>query len=444
MCGIAGIFDKSGIDLSKTILISNVMRHRGPDDEGFLFVDSNSNVTLHRGQSTIKELMGLTPVSDYIGFVKLAFIHRRLSIIDLKPTGHQPMCIPEAGLYIVFNGEIYNYLELRAELEKLGHSFSTESDTEVILASYREWSEKCVEHFIGMWAFTILDQNKDILFCSRDRFGIKPFYYSEKKGFFAFGSEIKALLLLPQIKSVLDKTKAIEFLVNGNQNFYTNTFFTGINELPPGHNLIYRFTEENSSLFSYYKLSLSKLRDNISMDEAIREFSQLVNNSITLHLRSDVPVGTCLSGGLDSSTLVAFMARKKLPYGLNSFTASFPGMTIDEAPYIKELRELYNFNDFYTFPDFQKTWQEIDVFLSYQELPVQSTSMLAQWEVMKLAHQNSVKVLLDGQGMDEILGGYSEFVGSHLLGQITGGHLIKFIRTVKDLCFNYRTSLDFH
>ena len=209
------------------------------------------------------------------------------------------MMMADANLAIIFNGEIYNYIELREELEKFGYSFKSSSDTEVILATYRHWGEKCVERFIGMWAFVVLDIRRNILFCSRDRFGIKPFYYFERQAFFAFSSEIKSLLALPQIRASLDESKAIEFLVNGNQNFYDKTFFQGICVLPPGQNMIYDLNEQKLLKKTYYILSLNNNWKGISHNEAVNEFTRLVNDLIILHHRSDVPIGSCLSGGLD-------------------------------------------------------------------------------------------------------------------------------------------------
>ncbi len=440
MCGIAGVYDPNGVDISSIEKISQTIRHRGPDDEGYLFLDAADIMVPLRGEDTIEELTDLAHLKGHKGSIKLALIHRRLSIIDLSPSGHQPMLTPDGTLAIIFNGEIYNYIELRAELEKPGYTFRSGSDTEVILAAYRQWGEQCVMRFVGMWAFVIFDRPKNILFCSRDRFGIKPFYYTERKGSFAFASEIKALLAANNTGPGLHRPNAIEFLVNNNQNFSGSTFISGINELLPGHNLVYNLAGNNSVLKQYYKLNKSDDLNDISHDEAVSMFSRLINDSISLHIRSDVPVGSCLSGGLDSSTIIAHLAEKELPGGLSTFTASFPGTPIDECQYINKLKNLYEFSDHFTYPDLKKLISETDPFLWHQDLPVQSTSMFAQWEVMKLANHHRVKVLLDGQGMDEILGGYSEFVGAYLLGQLSGLHFGKFLRTTKDLRTTYRTS----
>ncbi len=440
MCGIGGIYNPDGFSPQTVIKMSETIRHRGPDDEGYSFVDFKNVFTPLRGKNTIKEMEYLKPVNEVEGEIKLALLHRRLSIIDLKPSGHQPMSSMQNDLTIVFNGEIYNYIELRDELKKSGYSFKSESDTEVILASYQHWSEKCVDHFLGMWAFVILDIRRNILFCSRDRFGIKPFYFIHEGTKFAFSSEIKALLVIPGITPELETKNAIEFLTNGNQYFFDKTFFRGINQLPPGHNLIYSLNEHRLSLHSFYNLYASDNFNSIGLEEAIQEFHRLVADSIKIHLRADVPIGTCLSGGLDSSTIVAMLSDQNLPYKLNTFSASFPGDSVDETYFIKKLKPLYNFSDHYTYPDPQKLWKEIDLLLWHQDVPVQSTSLFAQWEVMSLAQKASVKVLLDGQGMDEILGGYSEFIGAYLLGQISRIQIIKVIKSLRYLKSNYKTT----
>jgi asparagine synthase (glutamine-hydrolysing) len=440
MCGIGGIYNPGGVDPKTAEKISGLLRHRGPDDEGYLFIDRNDNFIPAIGSDSITELRHLTHIKQVDESSTLVFIHRRLSIIDLTPSGHQPMISSESGNAIVFNGEIYNYPELRNELKNEGYTFKTESDTEVILASYDRWSERCVDHFLGMWAFSIFDRKRKALFCSRDRFGIKPFYYYETDNFFAFGSEIKALLSLKEVKTELDKVKSIEFLTNGNQNFFQDIIFKGIKLLPPGYNLTYSFNENSSELKKYYSIVLNDSLRKISIEDAIREFGNLVDNSIGMHLRSDVPVGTCLSGGLDSGTIIANLSSRGLPYKVNAFTAAFKGNKVDESEYVNRLQKIYDFSLFYTYPDSEKLWSELDTFLWHQERPVQSTSMFAQWEVMKKAHEKSVKVLLDGQGMDEILGGYSEFIGAFLMGEISHGNFPGFFKTLMDLRMNYRTS----
>ena len=440
MCGVAGIFNFNGVDLRVVEAISDILRHRGPDDEGFMIFDENYIGHSLKGKDTVPELFDLPHIKGYKGFVKLALIHRRLSIIDLKPTGHQPMSVPEFKLSIIYNGEIYNYLELRQELIGLGYSFKTDSDTEVIIMSYRQWSEKCVEHFLGMWAFVIFDQHRNILFCSRDRFGIKPFYYHNGLGLFTFASEIKGLFSLCVIKPHLDKIKAIEFLANSNMSFNGETIFTGINELLPGHNLIYDITAQKSSIYRYYQLEYLDSLKNISIDDAVKKFDDLIDSSIDFHLRSDVPIGTCLSGGLDSGTILSRIAKKDLPYGINTFTASFPGLYVDETQYVKSLSKIYKFSDYYTYPDINQVMSESEKFLWHQDLPVMSTSMFAQWKVMELAHEKSTKVLLDGQGMDEILGGYSEFTGAYLAGNLLQGKFLRFFRQYKAFRKNYKTS----
>jgi asparagine synthase (glutamine-hydrolysing) len=440
MCGIAGIYSRNGFLPPMAVKMSEKLSHRGPDDEGFLFVDFDNKCEFLKGGSTIKELSGLSLAENYGKKARLGLIHRRLSIIDLKPTGHQPMSYVSGDVHIVFNGEIYNYIEIKEELIKQGYHFVTESDTEVIIASYLHWGEKCVDHFIGMWSFVILDHKNRLLFCSRDRFGIKPFYYFKEDGIFIFASEVKAILVYEGITPKLDKSNAIEFLINGNQYFRGKTFFDNICQLPPGHNLVYDLDNNQVIIKEFYSIPSREELSKIGICDAIYEFDRLVDDAIRLHLRADVPIGSSLSGGLDSANIVARLVKKNLPYKVNTFTASFPGHSIDESHYVRKLKEKYDIIDHYTFPDPIKLWQEADKFLWHQEMPLQSTSPFAQWEVMNMAKECSIKVLLDGQGMDEILGGYSEFVGAYLLGLFTGGRLLKAFKSIKDLKSNYKTS----
>ncbi len=440
MCGIAGIINPTGIEPGILTKISSIIKHRGPDDEGFMVIDECNETHLLKGKHSIPEFDHLPSAEALSGVVKLAFVHRRLSVNKGGAVGHQPLMQSETGLSIVYNGVIYNNAELRQELETLGYKFENGNDAEVILNSYLYWSDLCVNHIVGMWAFAIFDQNKKILFCSRDRFGIKPFYYYEKPELFVFASEIKVILSLPGINAALDEENSIEFLVNSNMNFHGKTFFRGINELQQGHNLIYDLGKQRLSVYRYYQLPISGIHDFISPHEALERFNELIDSSLNCHLSSDFPVGTSLSGGLDSCTILTRMLNKNLPYRVNTFTAAFPGNNADETTYIQALRKRYDFSDYYTYPDINKVLSEAELFFWHQEQPVQNTSMFAHWEVIKLANQHSVKVLVNGQGMDEILGGYSEFVGSFLFGKLTGGHIIEFINEYSKLKNNYKTS----
>jgi asparagine synthase (glutamine-hydrolysing) len=439
LCGIAGIYSKSGFDPLILSGFSEKIRHRGPDDEGYYLFDGSTSV-FASGEDTIPELKHLAdPESCGISPV-LGFLHRRLSIIDLSPGGHQPMSFADDSLVIVFNGEIYNFIELREELKSHGFMFNTASDTEVVLAAYRHWGAECVKRFIGMWSFCIHDKRKDLLFFSRDRYGIKPFYYHSGKSGFLFGSEIKLFFSWPGITPETDIRKTIEFITTGRLNFGEETLFRDIRELPPAHNMVLRHSDPQPEISRYYTPGEGEKPRVSNVGEAAEQFSGLFTNAVKLHLRSDVPVGSCLSGGLDSSLLFSVMAKQALPYPLNSFTAVYPGEDIDEAGFVEKFRKLISFNDFYTQPSADVLWGELNRLTWHQDLPMNTSSPYAQWEVMKLAGKNGIKVLLDGQGADEILGGYSEFTGAFLLNYLFRLKLLKFFRNLRHLKANYATS----
>lgn len=273
MCGISGIINKnlSSVDKNDIKKINDLVAHRGPDGEGYFFKNNFS------------------------------FGHRRLAIIDLSKDGSQPMNID--GYVITYNGEIYNYIEIREELIKLGEVFETNSDTEVLLRSYIKWGKKCLNKLNGMWAFAIFDPITNQIFCSRDRFGIKPFYYLSNSKNFVFGSEIKQLLSFLKVKK-LNRKIAADYLVYGFEEHTNNTFFKKIYSLSGGSYLIYDLNNNTFNINKYYNIDSSKkiLNNNLS----IKKFRKTFQKSISLRLRADVDVGFCLSGGLDSSSIVAF------------------------------------------------------------------------------------------------------------------------------------------
>ncbi|MBL0703039.1 MAG: asparagine synthase (glutamine-hydrolyzing) [Sulfurospirillum sp.] len=264
MCGISGIINKykSEVDKKEIKNINDLISHRGPDDEGF-FYENN-----------------------------FAFAHRRLSILDLSDNGHQPMHYLDKKYTITYNGEIYNYLELKEELLGCGYLFNSHTDTEIILASYHEWGRRCVDKFNGMWAFAIYDKEKQIIFCSRDRFGIKPFYYTEIDNKFIFGSEIKQLLeFYPQ--RYINKNILIDYLIIGYEEHTNETFFQNIYKLEQSHNLTYNLNTNTYKTEKFY--NLEKNNKKLTETQSIELYEQRLKDAITLRLRSDVKVGTCLS-----------------------------------------------------------------------------------------------------------------------------------------------------
>ncbi len=396
MCGIAGIYNLKAVqalenDLSKIV---KKLEHRGPDDEGLY---------THRG---------------------LGLGHRRLTIIDLDRRSKQPML--KENLVLVFNGEIYNYVELREVLKNKGHFFTTQSDTEVILVAYQEWGENCVEHFRGMWAFSLYDKDKKILFCSRDRFGIKPFYYYKDENIFSFASEIKGLLELDiEIRANLDVVT--DYLVTSNHDFQEETFFEDIFQLKASHNLIFDLNSGDFEIKKYYDLKAA-----LPSNTSAKEYEETFLESINIHLRSDVPIGTCLSGGIDSSAVAAISHSelKKINKEKNfiAITAKSERRESDESSYAKIVADSYNMKWVTPSPVFDDFIKHIDRCLYHQEEPVIGLSVFMQYWVMKCAHENDLKVLLDGQGGDETLLGYERYYTAYLLTLLKEFKIIKFIQ----------------
>ena len=351
--------------------MNNAASHRGPDGYG-LFFDGN-----------------------------VALGHRRLAIIDLTPTGHQPM--QKQGLCITYNGEIYNYKELRRELETHGHSFQSESDTEVILTAYLQWGSSCVQKFNGMWAFAIFNPKDRILFCSRDRFGVKPFYYYHNSQKFIFSSEIRQILQDPSVPREMNKSIVSAYLVSSVVDHTNDTFFKGIHKLAAGHQMFINTKTLQVKIEKYYDVS-SK---NTSYDA--NDFPELMKDAVRLRLRSDTPVGSSLSGGIDSSLIVSLASRMTQHYRFQTFTAVPHDGLYDESDYVRKLEKDLPINAHYTKPSPEDFAAELKTVVETQEEPFLSPSIFMQYFVMKKAHENGLKVLLDGQGADEIFLGYEKY-----------------------------------
>jgi len=424
MCGITGILSRHGsrVDPSLLLKMTNSIRHRGPDDEGYLLVDTANNRCDHRsGNDSIPPAKANHPniSASLQGTYDLGFGYRRLSIIDLSPAGHQPMSNAEETVWLMFNGEIYNYIELRDQLTAKGHSFRTKTDSEVIIRSYEEWGTECLSHFNGMWAFAIWDARTKSLFCARDRFGVKPFYYVNNHTTFAFASEIKALLLHPDVVRRANPQIVYDYLAYAVIDHTDETFFSDIRQLPPSHYLI----ADGAGAFTikrYYTLhgnsDLERYRETESKKYADR-FRDLLFNSIKLRLRADVPLGSCLSGGLDSSTIVCMANSLMFKEGVidrslvgerqKTFTAVYDDTVYSEKPFVEKVIARTNAEPHFVSPDGEKLWDELKKVVYHQDEPFNSTSVYAQWNVMRLASEQHMTVMLDGQGGDEILGGYA-------------------------------------
>ncbi|MGI8894009.1 MAG: asparagine synthase (glutamine-hydrolyzing), partial [Bacteroidia bacterium] len=329
--------------------------------------------------------------------------HNRLSIIDLTQHGNQPMHYDD--LVIIFNGEIYNYIEIKEELIKKNYKFDSQCDTEVILAAYKEWGNSCVEKFMGMWSLVIWDKTKKELFCSRDRFGIKPFYYIQQGNKFYFASEYKPLKRSFVFSNKLNLNQVSRGLQLGWIEYHDESYFEIIKSLPAAHNLIYR--NGKISIFKYWDLNNIE-QVNYSGEDKVEKFKELFFLSVTQHMRSDVPVASCLSGGLDSSAIVSAVQHLFPEKKYKSFSIYYEGKEeVDERPFINEVIKKYPAVDpiFYT-PSDGELPEAFDKALYHTDVPATGSSFISQYFLMKLIAKNGIKVVLDGQGADEYLAGY--------------------------------------
>lgn len=389
MCGIAGLIAQRAINAQALQRMTDLMAHRGPDGEGHWF---NEDQTVGLG-------------------------HRRLSIIDLSELGNQPMTDHSSQYVLTFNGEIYNYLELKQELSALGSRFRSGSDSEVILEAYKYWGSDCVQHFNGMFGFALYDSAAQTVFCARDRYGEKPFLYSDQPTFFAFASEYKALLSLLEMPMAYDEQKlALNAVVAGKGlDDQQQTVFTAIHQLLPAQALILNVATLSSRVWTYWQITPNEDYARLSALDATSLFRNLLTDSIRLRLRSDVPVGSCLSGGLDSSAIVSIVKKQLLPnQPYHTFTGTFPNTKADEWPFAEVVIKDTDVISHRTAPSSQHLASELAEFVWLNELPVSSTSQYAQWCVFKLAKAHNITVLLDGQGADELLGGYEQYFRLYL------------------------------
>jgi asparagine synthase (glutamine-hydrolysing) len=411
MCGIAGVVASAAEDLRPVAAMTAALRHRGPDDEGYLFAEPGGAACAFAGEDTVAGV-GLPPLpAAPPPRARVAFGHRRLSIIDLSPGGHGPMASPDRTLWITYNGEIFNHVELRDELRDLGHRFRTSSDTEVLLAAYAQWGPAALHRFNGMWAFALYDARRGVVFCSRDRFGVKPFHYYWDGASLAFASEIKGLLAHPRVPREPRPAAVHSFLVEGALDEGEDTFFKDVRRLPAGHQVTLDLATNRLVQEAWYALPAPE--SPVPDAGALRA---LLADAVRLRLRSDVAVGTCLSGGLDSSS-IAVLARQlgagaAAPY--RAFSVTFRDAGLDESTHLDAVIAQTGLESLRAAPTAQELVADLPALARDQDEPTASASPYAQWRLMRLASQSGVKVLLDGQGADEVLAGYHHQYGPHL------------------------------
>ena len=433
MCGLVGVWRRDGATIDVDLLkqATDRLRHRGPDDEGYLLADVAKGAAYPRvGPASVTSGRALALQGDH---ADLAFGFRRLAIIDPSPNGHQPFASADGTVWVVFNGEIYNYVELRAELIERGHRFRTQTDTEVIVAAYQEWGVECLARFNGMWAFVLWDVAARRLFGARDRFGIKPLYYRDSTASFSFASEIKALIADGHRAPTVRDRAVLDFLTTGLVDHTTHTFFEGVEQLAAAHYFI--VDQTGLRITRYWELPVDRevLPEN---DRSIAIVRDTFEDAIRIHLRSDVPIGSCLSGGVDSSAIVCvandLLKKGRATERQETFSSCFDDRRFDERPFIEQVLDRTGAGRNFVFPRAEDLPGDIAAVLWHHDEPFASTSIFAQWKVMQLAARRGIKVILDGQGGDELFAGYHTYFGFHfadLLRQWRLGALWREIRS---------------
>jgi asparagine synthase (glutamine-hydrolysing) len=431
MCGIFGVFSKNPLDPGLAAAMSEVLRHRGPDDEGFVAFRADGNSDWLKGLDTPPDMsakLGLTAdiskatlADNYISILG----HRRLSILDLSERGHQPMQYQDK-YWIVFNGEIYNYIELREELVKAGYAFISNSDTEVILAAYDKWGVECLNKFNGMWAFVLVDCLRQRVFLARDRFGVKPLYYHQAPGMFVFASEPKAIIQSGFVGRQPNLPYLDAYLTSGPDESLEVTAFEHIVRINPSHYILCEVEDLKNGNFiqqQYWQLYPNPSRetfDSAKAKQLANQYFELLEDAVRVRLRADVSVGSALSGGLDSSSIVYLVNKIHSEQGLVDKQQTFSCVYskpeekhCDESAYIDDLATKLNVKSYKIEPKWEDVPSEHDKVTWAMDTPFANSSM-SGWHTYKLIRQNHIKVTLEGQGADEQLAGYLGYIYIHL------------------------------
>ena len=446
MCGIFGLIQAHPFRVRELRGMSCLIRHRGPDDEGYVILNG-AGMKVYGGDDTPRSTYDSSvsycprqplPNEGSLSSGGIVLGHRRLSILDLSAHGHQPMSYRER-YWISYNGEVYNYLELRSELQAAGYVFSTGSDTEVILAAYDCWGPECLSRFNGMWGIAIVDTMERKLFLARDRFGVKPLYLRQQGGRLAFASEIKAFTALDDWQPRANRQRLLDMLVWNISDHTDQTMFDGVEQLPAGHFILIdlagvlspaqrtEFCIEAVPRRWYALPEPAQVPCGAAAAAALHE---LLDDAVKLRLRADVTVGSCLSGGLDSSSIVCLMGRqlnaKQVNAGLHTFTARSHDAEFDETRYARAVADCAGATMHEVTPEPGRLFSDLERLSWHQDEPFMTTSIFAQWCVFEAARNSGVKVMLDGQGADESLGGYRGFFGAFLAGLIRHGRFGKW------------------
>lgn len=398
MCGIAGGWWSQHVPAQNQLPKAlHAMRYRGPDDQGL-------------------EVYPFNPAVVALGQV-------RLSIIDLSTAGHQPMHSRDGRWAIVFNGEIYNYRELRADLQTLGHQFVSDSDTEVLLAAWAQWGHACLPRLAGMFAFAVLDRQSHSLTCVRDAFGIKPFFYASGVEGFRFASEVPALLALLPGKPQLNWQRAYDYLVHGDYDSGPDSFFAGVHHLLPGHWLTVNMGTGQANTPQRWWVPNITERPGWKFDDAVEQVREQFLQNIRLHLRSDVPLGAALSGGIDSSAVVCAMRHVEPELPIHTFSYIAAGSDVNEEHWVDRVNAHVGAIPHKVTATGAELARDLDDMIRAQGEPFGSTSIYAQYRVFQLARESGITVTLDGQGADEMLAGYIGYPGPRLRSLLETGQV---------------------
>ncbi len=409
MCGIAGLVLRNAAELDASMLhaLSEPMKHRGPDDHGWCVLTAGG---VRCGRSLEQPLK--SPV---------ILVHRRLAILDLSEAGWQPMATANGECVIVHNGEIYNYLELRAELERLGHPFHSHTDTEVLLNGYAEWGLGILKRSVGMFAFAILDMRVRKLVLARDFFGIKPLYFTSWRDGFAFASQLKPLLNLPGVSRRVNPQRLYEYLRSGLTDHGSETLFADIYQVPAAHYLEVSLDHPcDVQPTRYWEIDLSR-RCELSFQEAALRLRELFLESVRLHLRSDVPVGAAFSGGIDSSSIVMAMRCLNPDQTIHTFSYLADDPALNEERWVDIVGASARAVVHKIASDPEQLVADLEHLVDVQEEPFGSTSIYSQYRVFQAAGTAGIKVMLDGQGADELLGGYEFYTAARLASLMRQG-----------------------
>lgn len=414
MCGVIGIISSESrqeiTDSADKML--RFIDHRGPDGRGL-------------------EVFNL-PKAQH-----LALGHNRLAIIDTTDAGLMPMSNADDSLSIIFNGEIFNYIELKEELASLGYCFTTNTDTEVLLNAYSEWGSDCLNKLNGMFAFAIFNKVNSELFIARDRYGVKPLYYFFQDNLFIFASEIKSILTHQNVDVAPEEEMLGKFLLTGAVNNTNLTCFSDIYSLSPGYSL--KMQQGKLTTDKWYSpiKNLLSSDPNYNYQKSLGDFQDIFHDAVKLRLRSDVEVGACLSGGLDSSAIVGAVANissdMSNPGSFKTFSSVYDDPKISEIEYVDEVTKFTNTTNFSFTPQLDAFWENIPKIIWHNDEPIQTPTTFNQWSVMEAAKNQSIKVTLDGQGVDELAAGYPTYFSIHLAELARKLNVIEFITTFKDI-----------